>query len=99
MRNRWEADFKAMNKAAGNGLRLTREDSRMYRQDLASLLKVMVEIIRKYEAGTTSIPTSHLYYADKIFKGGYDYYFYPYCRPELFSNPMANVIRFPRIKK
>ena len=91
----WEADFGAMNKAAGNGLRLMRKNVGMSRKVLATHFRITIKTLRQYEEGHTPIPAAHLYYADMLLKAGYDLYFYPYCRPEFFSNPMKNVIRFP----
>lgn len=97
MRNMWEADFEALNKAAGNGLRELREDAGWSKQRLGQHLDVSAAIITSYEAGLIDIPAAKLFVADKLFRsGGFDFLFWPYSRPELFSNPMANVIRFPK---
>jgi len=96
MRN-WEANFEAMNKKAGEGLRVAREYIDMRRKTLASHLSMTVDELRQCEEGRLPIDAARLYYADMIFRSGYAYYFHPYCRPELFNNSMENVIRFPSL--
>jgi len=96
----WEADFEAMNRKAGKGLRAARDYAGMSRKVLANHLGITIGKLRQYEEGRIPIEAAHLYYADTLFKSGYAFYFYPYCEPERFSNPMENVIRFPkRIKE
>ncbi len=93
----WEADFEAMNRKAGEGLRIMREGSEMSRKVLAGHLHITIGKLRQYEEGSKPIEAAHLYYADMLLKAGYGFYFYPYCHPELFDNAMKNVIRFPNL--
>lgn len=96
MRN-WKADFEAMNRKAGEGLRVAREHIGMKRETLASHLSMTVDELRQCEQGDLPIDAARLYYADMMFRSGYAYYFHPYCQPELLNNPMENVIRFPSL--
>lgn len=63
-----------MNKAAGAGLRLLREDAGMSRKVLAAHLGVTTIVLREYERGRVSIPAARLFYADKLFRAGHDFY-------------------------
>jgi len=90
---RLAAELEALNKAAGNGMRVLREYKGWSKARLGRLLSVPPETITAYEDGTLPIPAAQLLVADKLFRaGGLDFWFWPHSRPEL----QGNVVRFPR---
>lgn len=91
-----EVDFGAMNKKAGESLRVAREYVGMSQTELAKQLKISVRELRQYERGEVTIPAVHLYYAEILLNmGGYRFYFYPYTRERLLQHSTGNVIFFP----
>ena len=88
-------DYRPVNRAIGNGLRLMREERCYSLANMAELLHTDLQTLHAYESGLIPIPAATLLHADMILQAGLQFYTHPFRRLTDLYRLDDNVILFP----
>lgn len=89
-------DYRPVNCAIGNGLRVMREERGYDLPTMANLLHITPQTLQAYELGTNPIPATTLHHADLILKAGFRFYVHPFSTLNDLYRFGDNVIPFTK---